>query len=144
MEALSKALLSSQSTLFHLFWKTWVFHWNVVGPDFHQYHSLFNDQYNSMFEELDRLSEHMRYLGIRVNGSLTDIQNATEINDVVIQFSAEEMATILMNDNKKFITILEKAFDYANKQNLQATANLLADLMESHGKNVWMLRSMLK
>lgn len=144
MEALSKTLLSSQSTLFHLFWKTWVFHWNVVGPDFHQYHSLFGEQYNDMFGELDRLSEHMRYLGIRVYGSLSDIQEGTEIKDVIVQYTAEEMATILMNDNKKFITILEKAFDYANKQNLQATANLLADLMESHGKNVWMLRSMLK
>lgn len=144
MEALSKALLSSQSTLFHLFWKTWVFHWNVVGPDFHQYHSLFGEQYNDMFGELDRLSEHMRYLGIRVYGSLSDIQEGTEIKDVIVQYTAEEMATILMNDNKKFITVLEKAFDYANKQNLQATANILADMMEAHGKYVWMLRSMLK
>lgn len=144
MEALGKSLLSSQSTLFHLFWKTWVFHWNVVGPDFHQYHSLFNEQYNTMFEELDRLSEHMRYLGIRVYGSLSDIQQGTEIKDVIVQYSAEEMATILMNDNKKLITVFEQAFSYANSQNQQATANLLADLMESHGKFVWMLRSMLK
>ena len=97
-----------------------------------------------MFGELDRLSEHMRYLGIRVYGSLSDIQEGTEIKDVIVQYTAEEMATILMNDNKKFITVLEKAFDYANKQNLQATANILADMMEAHGKYVWMLRSMLK
>lgn len=121
-----------------------MFHWNVVGPDFHQYHSLFGEQYNDMFGELDRLSEHMRYLGIRVYGSLSDIQEGTEIKDVIVQYTAEEMATILMNDNKKFITVLEKAFDYANKQNLQATANILADMMEAHGKYVWMLRSMLK
>ena len=144
MEALSKALLTTQSTLFHLFWKTWVFHWNVVGQDFQQYHTLFGSQYETMFEEIDRISEHMRYLGIRVYGSLDDIKQATQIKDIIIQYSAEEMATILMNDNKKLIEVFEEAFSLANKQNLQATANILADLMESHGKNVWMLRSMLK
>jgi starvation-inducible DNA-binding protein len=138
MEALGKALLTTQSTLFHLFWKTWVFHWNVVGPDFHQYHTLFGQQYETMFEEIDRISEHMRYLGIRVYGSLEDVKEASKIKDMMIQYSAEEMCSILL------IKVFEEAFDLATKQNLQATANILADLMESHGKFVWMLRSMMK
>jgi starvation-inducible DNA-binding protein len=144
MEALGKALLTTQSTLFHLFWKTWVFHWNVVGPDFHQYHTLFGQQYEAMFDELDRISEHMRYLGIRVYGSLEDVKEASKIKDIMIQYSAEEMCSILMSDNQALIKVFEDAFDIANKQNLQATANILADLMESHGKFVWMLRSMMR
>ena len=144
MEALGKALLTTQSTLFHLFWKTWVFHWNVVGPDFQQYHTLFGGQYETMFEEIDRISEHMRYLGIRVYGSLEDVKEASKIKDVMMKYSAEEMCSILMSDNQAVIKVFEEAFDLATKQNLQATANLLADLMESHGKFVWMLRSMMK
>ncbi len=144
MEALGKALLTTQSTLFHLLWKTWVFHWNVVGPDFQQYHTLFGGQYEAMFDELDRISEHMRYLGIRVYGSLEDVKEASKIKDIMIQYSAEEMCSILMSDNQALIKVFEDAFDIANKQNLQATANILADLMESHGKFVWMLRSMMR
>ena len=49
-----------------------------------------------------------------------------------------------MSDNQAVIKVFEEAFDLATKQNLQATANLLADLMESHGKFVWMLRSYLE
>ena len=73
MEKLYKLISDIQANLFLLFHKTWVFHWNVVGPDFYQLHQLFNDQYNTMFEEIDRISEHMRYLNVRPVGTLSRI-----------------------------------------------------------------------
>ena len=44
MEALYKLLSDTQASLFVLFQKTWVYHWNVVGDDFKQFHDLFGEQ----------------------------------------------------------------------------------------------------
>ena len=45
------------------------------------------------------------------------------------------------NDNEILIELLTEAAEEAEAQRTLATANLLQDLMESHGKFVWMLRS---
>jgi len=81
MEKLFKILSDVQANLFLLFHKTWVFHWNVIGPDFQQLHTLFGEQYETMFEEIDRLSEHMRYLNIRPVGTLSRIVEVSTIGE---------------------------------------------------------------
>jgi starvation-inducible DNA-binding protein len=158
MERLFKLLSDAQANLFLLFHKTWVYHWNVVGPDFHQFHTLFGEQYEAIFEEIDRLSEHMRYLNIRPVGTLTRIVEVSTIGEGTNIVSVDEMGqktvTIgkplskgnemikqLLNDNQILIELLTEASEEADVQRSLATANLLQDLMESHGKFVWMLRS---
>lgn len=158
MERLFKLLSDAQANLFLLFHKTWVYHWNVVGPDFHQFHTLFGEQYEAIFEEIDRLSEHMRYLNIRPVGTLTRIVEVSTIGEGTNIVSVDEMGqktvTIgkplskgtemikqLLNDNQILIELLTEASEEADTQRSLATANLLQDLMESHGKFVWMLRS---
>ena len=54
------------------------------------------------------------------------------------------MISQLMNDNKKIIDIFSKVSEEAEKNKSYATTNMIQDLMESHGKFVWMLRSFLK
>jgi starvation-inducible DNA-binding protein len=158
MERLFKLLSDAQANLFLLFHKTWVYHWNVVGPDFHQFHTLFGEQYEAIFEEIDRLSEHMRYLNIRPVGTLTRIVEVSTIgegtNIVSVDGMGQKTVTIgkplskgnemikqLLNDNQILIELLTEASEEADVQRSLATANLLQDLMESHGKFVWMLRS---
>jgi DNA-binding ferritin-like protein len=41
MEKLYKLISDAQATLFMLFQKTWVYHWNVVGSEFYQFHKVF-------------------------------------------------------------------------------------------------------
>ena len=47
----------------------------------------------------------------------------------------------LLADNLIFLELLTNASEVAGQQRSYATENLLQDLMESHGKFVWMLRS---
>jgi starvation-inducible DNA-binding protein len=158
MEKLYKLISDIQSNLFLLFHKTWVFHWNVVGPDFYQLHQLFNDQYTTMFEEIDRLSEHMRYLNVRPVGTLSRIVEVSSIAEGTNQIDydemgqkvvtvgkpvtkSDEMVKKLMLDNLTLIELLGGLSQEAEAQQQFATANLAQDLMESHGKFVWMLRS---
>ena len=158
MEGLYKLLSDIHSNLFVLFHKTWVFHWNVVGSDFQQLHTLFGEQYEAMFDEIDRLSEHMRFLNIRPVGTLTRIVEVSTVgqgSDIVQVdelgqrqilpgkpiIKSDDMVKRLLADNLIFLELLTEASEAAGSQRSYATENILQDLMESHGKFVWMLRS---
>ena len=161
MEKLFKLLSDIQANLFLLFHKTWVFHWNVIGPDFQQLHALFGEQYEGMFDEIDRLSEHMRYLNIRPVGTLSRIvevstigegSNVNQVDELgqkqVIPgkqiTKSDEMVKRLMTDNMILIELLTEASEEAGNQRSYATENLLQDLMETHGKYIWKLSSMVE
>jgi starvation-inducible DNA-binding protein len=118
-----------------------VYHWNVVGKDFQQLHTLFGGQYETMFEEIDRLSEHMRYLNVKPLSSLKRVLEVSEIKEANSSVDAEEMISDLLNSNQDFCESLSKISEEAEEKKSYATANLVQDLMESHGKFVWMLRS---
>jgi len=144
MEKLFKLLSDTQASLFVLFHKTWVYHWNVVGPNFKEYHDLFGAQYEEMFEEIDRITEHMRFLGMKPVSTLsriTEVSGVEQASNSAQEIDAKTMVEQLMGDHKKIIEMLTEVSDEAEKQNSKGTINLVDDLNESHGKAVWMLRS---
>ena len=144
MEKLFKLLSDAQSSLFVLFHKTWAFHWNVVGSDFTQLHQLFGGQYETMFEEIDRLSEHMRYLNVKPLSSLSRMLEVTQIKEAASSTGAKEMLQELLDNNTKFCELMVEISEESENQKSYATANLVQDLMESHGKFVWQLRAHLQ
>jgi starvation-inducible DNA-binding protein len=148
MEKLYKLLSDTQASLFVLFQKTWNYHWNVAGTDFPQLHELFGGQYETMFEEIDRISEHMRYLNIRPVSTMTRMVEVSSIdgpangNQVI---DARGMVEQLLADNEKLIEMLKDISEEAEKQRSYGTANLVQDLMETHGNVfVYKLRSYLQ
>jgi starvation-inducible DNA-binding protein len=147
MEILFKQLSDAQASLFVLFHKTWVYHWNVVGPDFQQLHTLFGGQYETMFEEIDTLTEHMRYLGMKPVSTLSRITEVSQIDQASNSAQAIDATTMvkqLQDDNKKLIEICTTISEEADSQKQYATSNLVQTIMETHGKFVWMLRSVLE
>ena len=147
MEKLYKLLSDTQASLFVLFQKTWNYHWNVAGTDFPQLHELFGGQYEAMFEEVDRISEHMRYLNIRPVSTMTRMVEVSSIegpangNQVI---DAKGMVEQLLADNQKVIEMFKDISEESEKQRNYATANLVQDFMEAHGVNVYKLRSYLQ
>ena len=147
MEVLFKQLSDAQASLFVLFHKTWVYHWNVVGPDFQQLHTLFGGQYETMFEEIDTLTEHMRYLGMKPVSTLSRITEVSQIDQAsnsAQEIDAMTMVKQLRDDNKKLIEIFTTISEEADNQKQYATSNLVQTIMETHGKFFWMLRSVLE
>ena len=141
MEKLFKQLSDVQASLFVLFQKTWIYHWDVVGADFQQLHTLFGEQYNTMFEEIDTLTEHMRYLSMKPVSTLTRVVEVSEIKEAASSINANGMVSDLLGSNKKLIEMLTEISEEADSQKQYATSNLVQSLMETHGKFVWMLRS---
>jgi len=141
MEKLYKFLSDTQASLFLLFQKTWVYHWHVVGPDFKQIHDLFGDQYAEIQEEVDRISEHMRFLSIKPISSLSRVLEVSGVGEAKTNISEMEMIKDLLEGHKKIIDMLGEVAEEAEAQKSRGTVNLVDDLNEAHGKFVWMLRS---
>ena len=141
MEKLYKLLSDTQASLFLLFQKTWVYHWHIVGPDFKQIHDLFGDQYVDIQEEVDRISEHMRFLGIKPISSLSRVLEVSGVGEAKTNISEMEMIKDLLEGHKKIIDMLGEVAEEAEAKKSRGTVNLVDDLNEAHGKFVWMLRS---
>jgi starvation-inducible DNA-binding protein len=144
METLYEVLHRAQTTLFCLMQKTWVYHWNVVGSDFFQLHEAFGEQYTTMIAEVDRLTEHMRYLKMKAVAPISLVADISQVLEATPGATDRTMVAQLYKDNQKIIEIFSEAVEAAESAKQRATSNLLQDLIESHGKNVWMLRSFLK
>lgn len=144
MEELYQSLHKAQTSLFCLMQKTWVYHWNVVGSDFFQLHEAFGDQYTTIQGELDRLTEHMRYLRMIAIAELSRVVETSEIQDASPNPTDKFMVSQLLSDNKKIIKLLTDVVESAEKTKQYTTSNIAQDLIETHGKYVWMLRSFLK
>lgn len=146
MEKLYKLLSDTQASLFVLFQKTWNYHWNVTGTDFKQLHELFGEQYEEMVEEIDRLTEHMRYLNIRPVSTMTRMSEVSSVdgpangNQVI---DVKGMVKQLMDDNERLIEMFKDVSDEADKHRSYATSNIVQDLMEKHGNFIYKLRSYL-
>jgi len=144
MEKLFKLLSDAQASLFVLFHKTWAYHWNVVGEDFPQLHTLFGGQYETMFEEIDRISEHMRFLNVKPLNSLERVLEVSKVKTGQSTTDCHKMAKDLLKSNQDLCDLLTEVAEEADEQKSRSTSNLADDLNETHGKFVWMLRSYLE
>ena len=144
MDELYQSLHKAQTSLFCLMQKTWVYHWNVIGSDFFQLHEAFGEQYTTMQSELDRLSEHMRYLRMKTITQIGRVVEMSQIPEASANPTDKSMVSQLLSDNKKIIELLTEVIELAEKSKQYTTSNISQDLIETHGKFVWMLRSFLK
>ena len=141
MEKLYKLLSDTQASLFVLFQKTWVYHWNVVGDDFKQFHDLFGEQYEAVYGEIDRLTEHMRYLNIKPVPTLSRIVEVSHVREADSSLDTMGMVRDLLHCHEIIIGLLNQVSEEAENQKSKSTINLVDDLNEAHGKFIWMLRS---
>lgn len=144
MEKLIGQLKTILGTNFALYLKAHGYHWNVEGSNFPQYHAFLDTYYNAVFVQLDPIAEHIRALNSYAPGSiarmleLADIQESTNIPDGLA------MMRDLASDNDRFIIHLRAGIVAAEMANEPAVGNFLQDILDTHQKHGWMLRSITK
>src|SRR5512142_3578718 len=67
--------------VFALYVKTKNFHWHLSGPHFRDYHLLFDEQADAVFESIDVLAERVRKLGGSTIRSIGHVSNLQTIGD---------------------------------------------------------------
>jgi len=140
VELLNKILAGENVLLF----QTLNYHWNLVGPEFHDYHLLFDDQYKALFSLIDDIAERVRSVGGQALGSMTAmIQKSPIKEDVGFVPSPKNMIINLLEQHEALIRHIREAINSTAENNRDmGTSNFLTDLLEKHEKIAWMLRSL--
>ena len=121
------------------------FHWNVRGQDFTEYHTLFGEIYEDVFESLDDWAEIMRKLDMDAPFRMDDFAQLREIDDAgPIDASPVPMAKQLLAANAQMLECLNETFTIATAHNEQGVANFAAERIDQHQKIAWKLRASIE
>ena len=129
-----------------LYTKTRNYHWNVVGPQFHDLHKFFESQYETIDNSIDEVAERVRALGETAAGSMGEFLKMARLkeSDSTKKLTAEKMIESLLADHEALITSLREDLEtVATKYKDVGNQDYLTGLMEEHEKMAWMLRSLL-
>ena len=128
---------------FQLYLKTHTAHFNVTGMFFQSLHALLNDQYEDLQSHIDTIGEKIRMLDHFVPTGLDWLAEHGVFDEFNNTLSSQEYIEELYKDQDKMTILLNKIFDAANSENNQAIANYIAERLDRHAKNRWMLRTSL-
>jgi len=144
MEKLIAQLRTILGTNFALYFKAHSYHWNVEGPDFPEYHGFLGDFYDSVFDQTDDIAEHLRRLDSYAPVSLSRMMELSDIDEDVNIPAPVGMFYNLRRDNDRYIIHLRAGIAAADAAGEPAVSNFLQDILGSHQKHAWMLRSITK
>jgi len=142
MDELSAALKIVLSNTFVMYQRAQIYHWNVEGPMFSQYHAFFADIYEELLPVIDVAAEQMRALDVYAPFSIQDIlKSSTIAEDQVRVANVSKMLNNLLETNEEVIRSLNKAFALAEKYNKQGLMDFFAARLDVHAKHHWMIKS---
>lgn len=141
MEELHNALKIVLADTFTMYFRTHSYHWNVIGPNFSEYHAFFGELYAELHGAVDPIAEQIRAVNSFAPSSLDRLKELTRIEEADTIPTAERMFQILINDNNIVLDSLKQAYDLAEKNDELGLANFLQDRMDIHKKHGWMLRA---
>jgi starvation-inducible DNA-binding protein len=128
-----------------LYTKTRKYHWNVIGPRFHQLHEFFEEQYEILDEMIDEIAERTRQIGGKSLGTLDEFTRNSSINEEPGQNpDAQTMISNLLNDHETVIKTLRKNADEAEELEDMVTNDFFLEAAQKHEKMAWMLRAHLE
>lgn len=120
------------------------FHWNVEGPNFPQYHALFERIYDEVYGVIDAFAENIRKAGTYTPASLERFSMLTQVDDESEMLDERSMLAELYQDSEKMANIFKMVFQLAEDRGDHGLSNFFADRQDAHKKHSWMLRATLK
>jgi len=129
---------------FALYYITHLFHWNITGSNFVSLHSLFQEQYENLWNAIDDIAERIRQQDELVDCTLVDITEKTELSILSnsITKDGKDMISVLLKNNQRLSEWLREAINQSSKD--LVTQNYFIDRKTYHDKQIWKLESLLK
>ncbi len=143
-EAIAQGVGELLADTYTLYLKTHNFHWNIVGPRFHDLHLMFEAQYTELSTAVDEVAERIRTLGFPAPGTYSQFAKLSSIEETDGVPDAETMVRILTEDNETVVRTARRILPLAQQADDESTASLISDRMVVHEKTAWMLRSLLE
>lgn len=142
--AICESLGRVLATTYSLQLQTQHSHWNVKGPFFDQLHLLFQRQYEELAVAVDTIAERIRALGHAAPGSFDEFARLSAFKQRIDARNADEMLALLLEGHETLVNLCKQSIPVAEKGNDEATADMLTERVEIHGKTAWMLRATLE
>jgi starvation-inducible DNA-binding protein len=125
---------------FALYIKTKNFHWHLSGSHFREYHLLFDEHADSIFESVDPLAERVRRIGGTTLRSVSHVSELQTIKDDNRDFvPADEMIAELINDNVQIAKKQRVAIEISETRRDTPTSNLLQEILDQTERRIWFL-----
>lgn len=144
MNTLILALRKTLASNFALYLKTQMFHWNVEGPNFNDYHAFWAGVYTDLYEQNDLIAEYIRQAGEYAPGSLSVYTQISDVKDEEGFPKANEMFVQFLLDNQTMIRLYEELYAAAEASKDYQISDFCAQRLAAHKKHAWMTRSLLK
>jgi len=144
MDELVQAMKKALADTFAFYLKAQGFHWNVEGPNFPQYHALFDTIYNEVYGSIDRFAEEIRAMDAYAPASFARFSELTSLEDEIQILNAQGMLAKLLADNDVVLASLEQAYELAEVAHNHGLSNFLAERQDAHKKHAWQLKATLK
>jgi starvation-inducible DNA-binding protein len=140
VKAVTEALNPLVADAFALYVKTKNFHWHLAGSHFRDYHLLFDEQADQIFESIDTLAERVRRVGGTTIRSIAHISQLQTIEDDNEEFvPAGEMVRRLMQDNEHLARMQRAAHQVCEQSRDVATASELEIIIDQTERRQWFL-----
>lgn len=136
-----EALKQGLSDSFTMYFMAHAYHWNVEGPDFHQYHEFFSKIYEEIFESIDVWAENIRKLGGMAPQTLAEIGMPSKIEEEYVTSDPIEMCMALYRANEMVLDSINNALRIAEEIDEQGIADFLAGRDDAHKMWRWQLNS---
>ncbi|HWV53430.1 DNA starvation/stationary phase protection protein [Pseudorhodoplanes sp.] len=137
---ISGALNALLADTFALYLKTKNFHWHVSGPNFRDYHLMFDEQGDEIFATTDEIAERVRKIGGTTLRSIGDIARHQRLSDNDAPYvDAQDMLAELREDNQRLIAAMRQVHEICDEHGDVATASLLENYIDQAEKRVWFL-----
>lgn len=120
------------------------FHWTVSGPQFHQLHNLFEEQYNHWADTIDDLAERVLIIGGTPPRTLAQVLELAGLDEESRQLGPREMLERVYEDYGAIHARMGSALEAAEQADDRGTANLLDGIRDELEKSRWMLRATLE
>ena len=140
VQAVIQAVNPLIADTFALYVKTKNFHWHLVGSHFRDYHLLFDEQAEALFDAIDPLAERIRRIGgttIRSIGHISRLQTISDDDDEIVP--AGEMVQRLLDDNRRMAEAQRAAIAVCDRNRDSATSNLLQGILDETERRIWFL-----
>ncbi len=139
-QAVTEAINPLIADAFALYVKTKNFHWHLSGSHFRDYHLLFDEQADAIFESIDIMAERVRRVGgttIRSIGHIGQLQTIDDDNDDFVP--AGQMIKRLMDDNAHIAQMIRAAIEVCDKHRDSASSNALQEILDETERRKWFL-----
>ena len=141
---LADLLKTYLASTFAYYLKSHMFHWNVEGPDFPQYHELIGKIYQDVHDSVDNFAEEIRALDAYAPGSYTRFSELSLVEEDNTLVPANIMISRLLNDTYIVVEHLTAVYELCENNKKYGLSDFIAGRIDTLNKFAWQLKATLK